>query len=63
MITRGQLGDDTAEFGMQRDLAVHGVADQAIRAVIHSDTGFITGSLDPQHSHVVETFAFAPMRP
>ena len=51
MIARGQFRHDATILGMQRDLAVQGVREQATITVIEGDTGFIAGSFKAQDQH------------
>lgn len=51
MIPGGQFRDHAAIFGMQVHLAIQGMAEQALTAIVNGHTGFITGGLDPKHAH------------
>ena len=59
MITRGQLRHHAAVVGVQGDLAVQGVGQQALFGVVNGDAGFIAGGLDAEDSHRgASNFAF-----
>ena len=51
MIARGQFRHDAAILGVQRDLAVQGVREQATITVIEGDAGFVAGSFKAQDQH------------
>ena len=49
VVARGQFGHHAAIFGVQFDLAVQGVREQAALAVVDGHPGFVAGGLDAEH--------------
>ena len=56
MVSRGDLRDDSAEFGMNLRLAENFVGQHPVEAFKHGCGGFVTRGFDRQDAHGV--FAF-----
>ena len=51
VIAGGQLGHHASVFGMDPDLAVDGVGDQARPGVVDGDAGLVAGGFDAEDAH------------